>query len=99
LLGYVFFLEDGESGTIVDLFAIDDPGVKLDLISAAVAAMRKNPRLASVSLSFLSSHPQRALFLKRGFFARESHPVIVAGPLAETATDNQVFLMDGDRDS
>src|SRR5262249_49599974 len=79
LLGYVFFLEDGESGTIVDLFAIDDPGVKLDLISAAVAAMRKNPRLASVSLSFLSSHPQRALFLKRGFFARESHPVIVAG--------------------
>ena len=103
LLGYILFLHCGETATIVDLFGVGDEGVKSDLVFAAVEVLRKRG-VFSVNAPSLRSHAHTALLRKLGFYPRETHPVMISasrratGGCADLEGQN-VFLMDGDRDS
>ncbi len=103
LRGYILFLQEGEAATITDLFGIEDRGMKSDLVAAAVQILRQR-HVFNVNAPTLSSHAHTALLRKLGFFPRETHPVIISGTrgpsgLGVNLDGQDVFLMDGDRDS
>ncbi len=103
LLGYILFLQEGEMATIVDLFGVEDAGVRSNLIFAALEILRKRGAF-SVNAPGLSTHAQTAFFRKLGFYARETQPVVISATRrahdtkAEFEAQN-ILLMDGDRDS
>jgi len=99
LMGYILFLHDGEMATIVDLFGMEDQGMKSDLVFAALEILRKR-NVFSVNAPSLHSHAQTALLRGLGFYRRESHPVVISAPRGRAGLEGQnVFLMDSDRDS
>jgi GNAT superfamily N-acetyltransferase len=99
LVGYIAFVNEGEAARIVDLFSIDDRGVKSDLVFSALELLRSRGAL-SVDVPCLSSHSQTSFLLGIGFFARETHPVIVSAPGGDfDFGTHELFLMDGDRES
>jgi hypothetical protein len=103
LLGYILFLHEGEMATIVDLFGVEDDGVKSNLVSAALEILRKRGVLG-VNAPGLSSHAQTAFVRKLGFYARESQPVVISAARKSHETNAKFaapdfFLTDGDRDS
>jgi hypothetical protein len=99
LLGYILFLQDGESASIVDLFGVEDQTMKSDLVFAALEVLRRR-KVFNVNAPGLQSHVQTALLRKLGFYPRELHPVVVSAPRGRAGLEGRnVFLMDGDRDS
>jgi hypothetical protein len=99
LLGYILFLQDGENATIVDLFGVEDQTMKSDLVFAALEILRKR-KVFSVNAHGLRGHAQTELFPRLGFYPREPHPVVIAATGGRPGIDGQnVFFMDGDRDS
>jgi hypothetical protein len=103
LLGYILFLHEGETATIVDLFGVEDEGVKSSLVFAALEILRERGVLG-VNAPGLSSHAQTAFLRKLGFYTRESQSVVIslARKSHETNAEfaaHEFFLTDGDRDS
>ncbi len=99
LLGYILFLQDGETATILDLFGVEEESMKSDLVFAAQRVLRKR-NVLSVNAPSLRSHPQTAFLRKLGFCPREPHPVVISAPHGKAELDGaNFFLMDGDRDS
>ncbi len=103
LVGYIVFLDSGETATIVDLFGVENQKIKFDLVFSALKALRKRG-VSSVNSPCLRSHGQTEFLRTLGFFPRETHPVMVSAPHSASgecvSLDGQsVFLMDGDRDS
>jgi hypothetical protein len=99
LAGYIVFVVQGETARIVDLFSIEDRTVTADLVFSALDVLRSRGAL-SVDVPCLCSHSQTSFLRGIGFFARETHPVIVAA--AQGSFDfgrQELFLMDGDRES
>jgi hypothetical protein len=103
LVGYILFLHSGETATILDLFGVEDQGVKPALVFAALEILR-NRGVFGVNAPSIRSHACTTLLRKLGFYPREIHPVVVSAPHGipgETISlaDQNVFFMDGDRDS
>jgi hypothetical protein len=99
LLGYLLFLQDAETATILDLFGVENESMKSDLVFAALEVFRAR-HVLSVNAPSLRSHGQTALLRKLGFYSRESHPVVISSPRGKAALEGaNFFLMDGDRDS
>jgi GNAT superfamily N-acetyltransferase len=103
LMGYILFLDSGETATIVDLFGVDNPKMKSELVFAALKTLRKRG-VFSVNSPNLSSHGHAKLLETLRFFPRETHPVIISTPRSAPGESvsmegQNVFLMDGDRDS
>lgn len=99
LAGYIVFLDEGETARVVDLFSIEDRSVTADLVFSALDVLRRRGAL-SVDIPCLCSHSQTSFLREIGFFARETHPVIVSGPRASfDFGGHELFLMDGDRES
>jgi hypothetical protein len=103
LTGYLLFLHEGETATIVDLFGVEDEGVRSNLVFAALEILRTRGVLG-VNAPGLNSHAQTAFLRSLGFFARETQPAIISATpqTQETSTEFEAqdfFLTDGDRDS
>jgi len=99
LLGYILFVEDAETATILDLFGMEDERMKSDLVFAALEVLRER-NVLSVNAPSLRSHPQTAFLRKLGFYPREPHPVVISAPRGKAGLEGaNFFLMDGDRDS
>jgi hypothetical protein len=103
LRGYILFLQEGETATIVDLFGTEDHDMKSDLVSTTIEILRKR-HVFNVNAPCLNSLAHTAPLRKLGFFPRETHPVIVSGTRGPSGQGVNlkgldVFLMDGDRDS
>ena len=103
LMGYVLFLDGGETATIVDLFGVEDQEMKSDLIFAALELLRQRG-VFSVNAPSLHSRAPMPLLRKLGFYPRETHPVMISASRGASGASidlegQNVFLMDGDRDS
>jgi hypothetical protein len=103
LMGYVLFLDGGETATIIDLFGVEDRKMKSDLIFAALEVLRQRG-VFSVNAPCLRSQTPMALFRKLGFYSRETHAVMISASRGASGGSvdlkgQSVFLMDGDRDS
>jgi hypothetical protein len=99
LLGYILFLQDAETATILDLFGMEDENMKSDLVFTALEVLRKR-NVLSVNAPSLRAHSQTAFLRKLGFYSREPHPVVISAPRGKADLDGaNFFLMDGDRDS
>ena len=103
LMGYVLFLDGGETATIVDLFGVEDLKMKSDLVCAALELLRQRG-VYSINAPSLHLHTSITLLRKLGFHPRETHPVMIsksngASGASVDLEGQNVFLMDGDRDS
>jgi hypothetical protein len=103
LRGYLLFLQEEKTATIVDLFGAADQDMRAELVTGALQILRKRG-VFNVNAPCLSSQAQAGFFRRLGFFPRETHPVMICG--AQSAASQgvnldgqEVFLMDGDRDS
>ena len=98
-VGYIVFHYQGEAARVVDLFSIEDRRVTADLVFSALKVLKSRGAL-SVDIPCLCCHSQTSFLRKIGFFARETHPVIVSAPRANfDFGTHELFLMDGDRES
>ena len=100
LLAYLIYTQDSEDAEIADLFGVDEPGVLLALITAAVTRLRERG-VFTVSAPLLASHPWVPLFQKLGFRERDSCPVITTCAANGNSSQHgqNWFLMQGDRES
>jgi hypothetical protein len=103
LLAYAIFSQPDETGTLVDLFGLDDPGIMSTLIDSLVVLLRERGAI-SVSAAILDSHPWVPLLQQLGFRTREASPVVVYPPLRSPSAPNGLvganfLLIHGDRDS
>ncbi len=98
LVGYVVFTSAGDSASIVEMHAKEEPAVIESLLCGASELLRKRGA-ATVSLPALEQHPWRPQFEHAGFRARESSPVIWEAKNPEPALCATSYLMQGERDS
>jgi hypothetical protein len=102
LIGYVVVKNDPVNARIVDLMAVEDPGVQARLIDAAVCFL-KATGTKTVSLAAGEGHPWNSLFERTGFRRREASPIVVVSRTGATIKSSdfkaQCYLMEGDRDS
>jgi|SRR5208282_4848849 len=99
LAGYIVFVDQGEVARIVDLFTIEDRSVTAHLVFSALDVLRGRGALR-VDVPCLCSHSQTSFLRGIGFFARETHPVVVSATRASfDFGSHELFLMDGDRES
>jgi len=101
LVGYgVFSVHNGE-GRVVDLCAIEGPGVIAWLLAGIVEQIRSR-QAATVSMNAGDSHPWASIFERAGFRRREEAPV-VAYPrenfFPASGRPRAWYLMQGERDS
>ncbi len=103
LVGYAFYTQVGQDGTLVDLFGVNDPTVITALADRVVAILRQRG-VVTVSAPILESHPWVPWLRRLGFRPRETSPVIFYAPHWSSSGDTgfeaaKWLLMSGDRDS
>jgi hypothetical protein len=102
LVGYVVSSRDLKDASIIDLGAMEQPGVVERLLAGAVERLRELGA-ATVSLNAGSMHPWNPLFARAGFQRREASPIVASVAqgasisIADFATNWSV--MRGERDS
>jgi len=101
LRGWAAFTDDGENGTLVDIFGAFEPELVGALVSAIVHTLRRRG-VVTVSVPLSTSHPVAGVLRGLGFQDRERHPLVIYPvPQSGFTTGSAVSwcLMDGDRDS
>jgi hypothetical protein len=97
LEGYLVFLQQGNSASVVDCAAAEPIEVRNDLIRGLTALM-KDRKVEAIHAAVLASHPFCGELERLGFRSRESTPVVFLRG-SGVAAHSSWFLMNGDRES
>jgi hypothetical protein len=103
LVGYAVFTQDGEDGTLVDMFGETNPNVVGGILKALLNLLRER-HAVTVSAPLYASHPWADALLEHGFRKREGIPVVVHWAPQQgrqlNGTDGTTWwFASGDRDS